>query len=76
MNRTTLTNILAALTFMIAPYATAAESESSVQLQPLVQVEESSEGSFFSPKSAAEIQELAVIDEDLEESLVWEKQGT
>lgn len=76
MTRLTLINAAAALTLFIAPYATAAETDFTPSLQPLVTEQLSEQGSFFAPKSAEQIQDLAVIDEDLEESLVWEKQGS
>lgn len=76
MIRKSLIHIVAALTFLIAPYATAEQREQAIPLEPLISIEPSHEDSFFSPKSADEIQNLAVIDEELEESLVWEKQGS
>ncbi len=76
MNRRSLINAAAALTFIIAPYAAASEHEQAIPLQPLPSYEVSHEASFFSPKSADTIQNLTIIEEELEESLVWEKQGS
>ncbi len=76
MTRMSLIHATAALSLFFAPHAFAAEKEQAIPLQPLPSYEETREDSFFSPKSADEIQNLAVIDEELEESLVWEKQGS
>ncbi len=76
MNRLALINAIAAVTLAFAPYATAGEKDKTPSLEPLVTMELSKEDSFFSPKSAEEIQQIAVIDEELEESLVWDKQGS
>lgn len=76
MTRKILIHAAAALIFIIAPYATAEQNDQTIPLEPIVRIEASDEDSFFSPKSADEIQNLAVIDEELEESLVWDKQGS
>lgn len=71
-----LINTIAALTLVIAPYATAAEKDKSPNLEPLVTVEMAKENSFFSPKSAKEIKQIMLIEEELEESLVWDIQAS